>query len=372
MKKKALILSGVHWDSPWQRHHIVSERLVEAGYSVDFVGGIITSKFTLKKLIKKLFIMFFAMINKVDGRHRNRSIVNVISAFYFPPGICSLLFDSVSKKMLLRQISSSYDLVVVYTPRRLTYNLLKEISCQKVVYDCVRDFSVWEDIGQEVCRFELRLLSIVDAVWCDSNWIERKLTCQLNGLGRELGVNKIYPTLPREIFNSMSREMFHHPNIKSVLYFGSFSDHVDIKAFDVIHSLGYEINFIGVSDVEIPCYINKFGYTESQSDLFKKIIDLSEVIIIPYSGNMDGVIPSKLMLSLASGRKVVISSFYDSRCLVENPELFGSLFVYESYADLVSIFSSIGDSEPVEQDIRYERVKGFLTANLVDRFDKFF
>ncbi|MCK9792121.1 hypothetical protein M1S95_23420, partial [Providencia rettgeri] len=89
--------------------------------------------------------------------------------------------------------------------------------------------------------------------------------------------------------------------IKSICYFGSISKHIDISLFEKILERNIDIYFWGVvdKDITLPNSIKIMGYESDQNILAKKILEKSDAIIIPYIGNMDGVFPAKLILSIS-------------------------------------------------------------------------
>ncbi len=54
MNKRVLILSGIPWNTTFQRHHKISLFLNSLGYEVIFVEKIPSSKFSINKLFSRI------------------------------------------------------------------------------------------------------------------------------------------------------------------------------------------------------------------------------------------------------------------------------------------------------------------------------
>ena len=118
--------------------------------------------------------------------------------------------------------------------------------------------------------------------------------------------------------------------IKNIAYFGSLDTHIDLEIFKVLIEKNYNIHFWGKLGIACDLKIINHGYCNDHQELAKEIIKEADAIIIPYKGNMDGVIPAKLMQAFATQLPVYVSCFYDSKVLQE------LLYIYNSSHELVN------------------------------------
>lgn len=369
--KNALIISGVSWDSPWQRHHIISSRLLKSGYNVDFVENIISSSLSFNNIKRKIKqIVVSKDKSKINIENDNEGI-RIIKVTNPPPSTITSFLDRKSIIKILSKTQIHYDLVILYIPRKLTLNLLHQISYSKLIYDCVRDFTLWPDISHQVTVCEPKIIDIASEIWCDSYWLENKLNSYINNFQVDKKVIKILPTLPLDIFEKINSINFRIKKIKNITYFGSLSNHVDIETLEWLHKKGFKIHFIGKSDIRIPDFIIDHGYITSQTKLFDRIVAISEAVIIPYLGNMNGVIPSKLMLALATGKPVFISSFYDSIRVAATTELNSQLFCYKKKEEILININKIEKSHNNIEEKFLNCIK-FMNNHLENKFDEIF
>lgn len=357
--KKALILSGVKWNSPWQRHHIIAKSLVDCNYQVDFVEGIVSSKLTKNKILSIIKKKYSKSIGS-NPTLKNLKIIKTLPA----PRIALLEF--LYKKNISKNILGEYDIIITYIPRKEIIDLLNEISYKKLVYDCVRDFENWKDVDPSILESEAVLIKKSDEIWCDSFWLEEKLSQKT-----EKFINRIYPTIPKFLIDGIDKKNFKRKGkVKNILYFGTISEHVDISVFVYLASLGYEILFIGISDIKLPDFIINLGYISDQKELLSRISEISDLIIIPYKGNMDGVVPSKLNLCLASGKPLVISNFFDSRKISNEKLLKNSIYIYSDKSEIIEIIDRINNFNEFQK--RISNVTEFLKYNAESKFKDIF
>lgn len=356
--KKALIFSGVKWNAPWQRHHIITKSLLESNYKVDFVEGVISSKITKEKILAK--------INKPKNQHisSNPTPINLKIIKSLPTPHLKIL-EYFYTKNILSQIELYYDLVIIYIPRKEILNILNKIKYKKLIYDCVRDFENWHDVDKQVLDSENHLIKISNEIWCDSYWLEEKLSKKIN-----TKIRRIYPTIPKNLLLQINDETFISKNrIKNILYFGTISDHVDLSVFTHLNDLGYSLYFIGTSEKELPSFFNCLGYISNQNELLLKISSICDAIIIPYKGNMDGVVPSKINICLASGKPIIISDFFDSKIISKNKLLSDSIYTYNNKSEIQSLIHKIQTRKNSKK--RIQDVKYFLNENIESKFKEF-
>ena len=95
----------------------------------------------------------------------------------------------------------------------------------------------------------------------------------------------------------------------------------------------YKLHIIGNSKLKLDFEYIDHGFISDKKKLALELSSL-DAIIIPYIGNMDGVIPAKLMESLASRKPVFISSFYDS------DKMSDYCYVYHSIDELMAFLKN--------------------------------
>jgi hypothetical protein len=142
--------------------------------------------------------------------------------------------------------------------------------------------------------------------------------------------------------------------IKNITYVGQISDHIDINVLKALKDAGYVIHHFGNSTLKTTDIVISHGFMSSPTELAKSILDHSDALIIPYKGNMDGVIPAKLFECLATGLPVFVSSFYDAR------KLNHMLYVYDDINDLAGL---VGAYSASEQQLRNARSGEYLSRH---------
>jgi hypothetical protein len=108
--KKALIISGIKWNTTIQRHHEVAKLLSRNGYNVDFLEGVVGSKFSFKKLIAKILSVARQSRNSevpVDG-----GIRVIKSPFINPQKGLFAIFNNIKLRQLCANLEQEYDLIV--------------------------------------------------------------------------------------------------------------------------------------------------------------------------------------------------------------------------------------------------------------------
>ena len=325
-QKKALVLPGVTWDDTYQRHHLIAETLAKFGYNVTFVSGIPSSKFSFKKLLQKI------ISNKNSNKQKNRIVENVesVSLRLLWPGW--YITDFYNKKVIADFCAnnSDFDLVVCYLPVQTTISFLDCITCKQIIYDCVRDFEGWGGYPRSVRRIEDEIISRSTWTFCDSYYLQNKLSDKIDR-------DKIFQIPLYFPDNLKIYDIKKIDSIKNIAYIGTISESTDMQVIENLLGLGYTINLYGFKSIntkEHERFIDK-GYFSDISLLTTVVRDENDAIIIPYQGNMNGVIPAKLSICLSLGLPVFINSFYDSDRLSDR------LFVYNDIKQLAEMIEDI-------------------------------
>ena len=326
--KKALILSGIYWNNTYQRHQQFANYLVKADYEVIFVEHIISSKFNLNKFFK---VLLGKMRNKQSvtcaKTYFPKEITLINSSFVNPMNGVFLIINVIKAKQLVKKIRrelkiSEFDLVINYLPINTTRYILSNLKYKKLIYDCVRDFVNWGEACKNIEYEEKKLLTTSDYVFTDSYYLTKKIGASINN------VKQFLPVVDNMWVEGCVKIRI-PSEIKKLGYFGTFDMHVDTKILEQLQNLGYEIHFWGKEEVRINSRYINHGFFSNLKRLASNIIEEVDAIIIPYKGNMDGVIPAKLMQALFTQLPVYISSFYDSNVLEE------FLYVYRTGEDLL-------------------------------------
>ncbi|MEG1009486.1 MAG: hypothetical protein RSF67_06730 [Clostridia bacterium] len=360
MSKKILILSGISWTDTIQRHQRIAKYLVKNGNEVIFVESIMSSKFSIKKLIEKisLYLKKIVIVKKLEMTNTEANVYN--AKVVNPHGIF-VYYNHMKVKKLLKKIGNNYDVIINYLPIETTDYIIKNCTYKKLIYDCVRDFDNWGGYPKNLNIYEKKLLKESEVILTDSYYLKNKISNLLNYKEK---VIQILPTLSQEEYDiyikNYTKKFF---KINSLTYFGSVDKHIDIELLNKLAN-EYEINIIGKieSNLKISDRIKVYKFTSNLTELAKIISKISDAIIIPYIGNMDGVIPAKLIQSLATGLPVYISSFYDSKILKEN------LYTFENIEDLKNLINNFDESS--FEKIR-NRNKILMEKNIEDKsFEK--
>lgn len=345
--KKILILSGISWNSTKQRHHIIAEILSQNGYNVTFFENIKSSKFTLSKL----FSFFLKKIkNKIINRSSNENLnnINLISSFNFPV----YFFNDLLFKYTKNKLESKYDIIFCYVPSGFSFSIINNIEHDLLIYDCVRSFSDWESTATSVIKYEKKIIEKMNLMFVDSFYLKDKFS--------ECSPIQLLPFVDESNIKPKIGKM---GKIGKISYFGSFSEHLDIDLINYLLDSGLIINFFGKNEIGYKHHnFIEYGYISSESILMEKIKENSDAIIIPYKGNMDGVIPAKLIQSISTGLPVFCSSFYDSRYLDEY------IYLYNDKKHLKQIIDNFVFNDLVSDKL--ECAINFSKENTIQKFEE--
>lgn len=335
---RALILSGIYWDDPWQRHQQIAKYLAKCGYSVVFVEHIVSSKFSIEKLVKK--------IERRDQRRecqRNERITGIEvfhSYFINPDSVLTDLINKVEIKRILNTVGRQFDLVINYLPISTTLDIVNKITYKKLVYDCVRNFEVWPGYSNKVKKNELKLIRKSDSIFTDSYYLTNKM---ISIKGSKF-VYQFLPSVNGEWENGIKKKKIQ--KIQNLAYFGSVdAGHIDLNVFQKLNEIGYNVHVWGVASENITKICTYHGYKSNLKELVRDIYNYTDAIILTYKGDLEGVIPSKMFQCLSLGIPVYISEFYDSI------RLKNALFVYKDVFDLIDKIESFSDQEYSEKRI---------------------
>ena len=321
---KILIISGVPWTHTLQRHQKIALQLSSIG-EVTYLTGV-------KCRIPSIKEIYLTIKSKLKNIFSNKKItghttcitdkISLEKTFQFPD---SNFFFRLSNKFFYKK--SKYDIVITYLPHSIVENYINSDSF--LIYDCVRDFHLWGGYPNYLKNFENSLVKRADDIWVDSFWLKNKISNY-----NPRSIFQIFPTYSDTLIKSISaHSCLSNKKLKSLCYYGSINAKLDLQLLIELSS-NYKITLIGPVDstIEIPSMINYLLPME-QEELFNKVLQYDGVII-PYKGNMDGVIPAKTSELLNLPMPVFISSFFDSEKLSE------SWYVYDSKATLLKLLDN--------------------------------
>ncbi|MEZ8464769.1 hypothetical protein AB6D04_10925 [Vibrio splendidus] len=357
-KDKVLIISGVFWNAPYQRHHLNSELLVKKGFEVDFVEGCRVSKVTLPKiftLLKSKLGKIKSRNSRLDGNVTPNNNFKILNSYLLPPGgkITRLINRVIYTLLMKRTLEENYDFVLVYAPTDLFEFLNKKNST--VIYDCVRAFSKWGGYHKSILEIESSIARRADYIFCDSFYIKDKYLCNYSN------VIQLIPPFTSGINRFGERELI---EIRSIGYFGSISEHVDIDVFSFLIESGYQVHFWGqVESGTLDRRVVDHGYVSNQEVLNSEIKKYCDGLIIPYSKPLDGVYPAKLSISFLTGLPIFTTLFYDSIVLDD------LLYTYKSKNDLLN---TICNFDFIDYEERKKIIQNYVSSNSVEEYESRF
>lgn len=352
--KKVLILSGIEWNTTIQRHHVISNWFRDYNYDVTFIEGIMSSSFSFGKFFKKIKRMLFNRKNKFSQTIKNdKNGITVLNANLInPQGGLFDLYNSFQIQKLLKKIDKTYDIIIVYVPVRTTNKILNNLEYKYLLYDCVRDFENWGGYPKDISLIEKNIMDNSYKILVDSFYLKNKLY----KLGYE---NKTIQILPHLTINELNLYKNNKPkqSIQRMFYFGDVSDHIDVDLMKKLSEHGIEIHIAGIINISLDFNYIYHGYFSKKENLANVICNNADAILIPYKGNMNGVIPAKIMQALATNLPVYISSFYDSKYLSKY------LNVYNSYIDLLHLIDSY-NLDDFKSELHSRKM--FVNKNIVE------
>ena len=344
--KAVLIISGINWNSPIQRHHQFAHYFCKRGFDVDFLEGMKTSKIGLQSLRR-------AWLNR---RTSNNSRVNllpnglrIVSMKIMPPSRMSKSVNNFLFFLQRTMLRKRYDLIVTFVPVDIV-PWVRVYTKGVIWYDCVRAFKIWGGYSSALYENEKELIQAADIFTCDSFFIKEVYA---DSVVDGSSPNQIIPPFPDfDSIAPLSRKPIR------IGYFGSLGEHVDLNLFNILAQRGFELHYWG-SD-EPPSFVKNHGYFELEETLLNSLVSTVDILLIPYLSNVDGVYPAKLNQALSTGLPVFSSRFYDSVRMSE------FLYIYESDTNLIN---QLGDFDYVEWKNKNKKIKEVVVGNSLEDFE---
>ncbi|MCK5285569.1 MAG: glycosyltransferase, partial [Alphaproteobacteria bacterium] len=319
--KTIICLSAIDWHFIKQRHQILMEKFAEGGNQVIFVEPLGFSRQKLTDFANIAKRVLRALIPSNAARAKEQGVANlqIITPLVLPPQ--NRLFNFINKHLILKLLSKKLLRLCNYRPIVWTYlattttvNLIKKISPQTLVYDCVYDALRHPDAPVDIVASEHAILTMADIVITDARYFYNNKK-KFNA--------KIYQIPPGVDF-----EHFHKPkeqgkglmkDIKKprICFFGSMGRervriNLDLLEFVASEKPEWSIVNIGpVVDMEIPSSLLRLENIKwlgciSYSEL-PRYLAVCDVLILPYQLNdfTESIFPAKVFECLATGKPVV-------------------------------------------------------------------
>lgn len=346
--KKILILSGINWNDTLQRHQRIAKFLANNNCQVYFIEDIMSSKFTIKKAWNKIF----SKKDNIKIQNKIFKNIKIYNKKYLNPHGVFKYYNHIQVKKLLTEIGIEFEIIINYLPIETTNYILKKCKYKILIYDCVRDFQNWGGYPKNIEKYEKILLEKANYILIDSYYLKDKIA-----LKSSKSIIQILPTINLQEYKIYEKTYNRKiDKIKKLTYFGTVGEHIDIELLNYLAEY-FDVNIIGKihNNIKISDKIKVYKFESNLIKLAEEIISISDALIIPYKGNLDGVIPAKLMQSLATGLPVFISKFYDSIVLNDK------VYIFENKENLKKIIKEFDSKEFIQ---RKEKYKKFIINNL--------
>lgn len=230
------------------------------------------------------------------------------------------------KKIYINKTGNTkIDLIINYLPISTTKMIIEQFEYKRLIYDCVKDFENWENAPVDVKYYERILVNKADAVLVDSYFLLNKIEKKF-----QIKAFQFLPIVTNDWLEGCKANTIKE-NICNFAYFGTIDEHIDVEIFKMLTLKGYKIHIWGKINKNLDFDYIYHGFKNDMKILVKEILQYSDAILIPYKGNMDGVIPTKIMQALSTMLPVFCSTFYDSRFLNNY------LYLYEEPSKLINL-----------------------------------
>ena len=240
--KKALILSGIYWDEPLQRHQQFAKYLSDCGFEVVFVERIMSSRFEFSKFIdvvkKRLFKE--GEYSQKNKNAKSKKIKIFDYKFVNPEENIFRWLNEKKVDELIRENGDKFDLVINYLPINTTRMIIDKIKYKMLIYDCVRNFAEWKGYRSSVIKEEEWLIEKCDKIFTDSFFLTDNMKEKSN---KE--VVQFLPIANDAWLQGCKEKKVSY--IKNIAYFGSVENHIDIDTLKELHENGFNVHFWGVN-----------------------------------------------------------------------------------------------------------------------------
>lgn len=306
--KSAVIISGVHWHSTWQRHHHIASQLASTGWKIIFIEPL-PKRWPAAGEWKRL-------VNRLSGRSEGAGTcvqnvpegVEILSPLLLPDvgfiarGVNKLLFIPLISEVILNKLSGEHPLLINYLPTPASIALQKKLPARVRVYDCVCDWA--HDpyaVASGLEQAEKDLLNETDIVTADSIHNYKRMQA-------------LHPRV-FQLEGGVEYERFEparHPrkreNPPLCVYFGDIGVHSDLELLAKV-SHRFRLKLIG------PVRLPLTGFSDKAEilgpvhyDKLPELLAEADVLLLPYrnTAHNQGVLPAKTFECLATGKPTVV------------------------------------------------------------------
>ena len=302
--KNVIIISNIEWKFLKQRHQFFALNYAKKGINVVFVESSPkrNPNFSdIPRIIRRIKEQF---VKKDSKKQLDINGVKVVTPLVFPS--TNKFFNILNKvlplRLLIKKVNgkkvSGKTAIICYLPSETTLHLVRNIDHDVCIYDCVSNFSAVSGMPKNIELLESKLIQLSDFCMFDCDFLMKKHQDQSKSS---------YLVPPGVNFSNFDLNL-NVKKIKKVVYFGLFSDKIDIEILKELSKV-FELDVIGEMRVEAPdLNFNKIFEPMPNNQLPGHIKNY-DAIIIPYIKNefMNGVIPAKFFECLATGLPLFVT-----------------------------------------------------------------
>ena len=303
-----VMLSGVRWDAPWQRHHSLATLFARAGYPTVFVEttGLSNPRLSLATLRKVT-----ARVDRSGEGHSPASgeeNLTIYSPLVAPP--TAEVFRGINAKLLVPKVAqdlgkliSGSPIVVAYPPTRTTLDIIAGLRPRLLFYDRADDYGAFPRVPKDIAATERELLHRADLISCTS----KILLNEVRSLRPDAFLSG--PAVDYERFAVLQNEG--RGAVRNVAFFGDLSDErTDFEVFGAIARAGFGVRIVGtLGRVER-------GFLKTPGIEYRGLVPherLPEALagvdafVLPYRDNRltRSISPAKIFECLATGKPVI-------------------------------------------------------------------
>lgn len=307
------MLTGICWEETFQRHQQFALYLKKNGYEVIFAERIPSSRFSISKLIHVLRSRRKSYKRTENNNYDNILLVNY--HFLNPENGMFKLVNKFKVEKFINENGTDYDIVINYLPINTTRMIIEKLNYRYLIYDCVRNFEEFGGYRKDIIEEEKYIVSISDKVFTDSFYLTNKMMKIKSSVIQFLPIANsdwIKGCIPKKL-----------KSINDIAYFGTVRDeYLNVEILKELSLSGFNIHIWGIVSTKVSFNFINHGFESVLESLARQITTTCDAIILPYSGNVDGVIPAKLVQSLCTCLPVFCTKFYDSVVLEDYLYLF--------------------------------------------------
>lgn len=324
--KDIVILSNIEWDFQWQRHQIFATFFCASSRKVIFVESQAKRNPEFKdipRILERLlrFITKRGQKNSSQKRDGTRENLTVISPMVLPSTY--KVFRQINRKIFIPWLVRSIQreiitapIVINYSPTQTSIDVIKSLTPQVVVYDCVENFPEYPGVSKDTTEIENRIFRDADLIITDSKFLFEK--AQKN----RPDAMRILPGVDYRHFNQADTGILKSPP-QTLCYFGGIHERrINFELLKQIVSQGFRVEIFGPVKSKIPPHLeNVVFHGAVPYDRLPALIRDFDCFILPYtlSEFTKGIIPAKLFECFATGKPIIatpLPSFYEYKDLI--------------------------------------------------------